>query len=209
MGKNTKYKKQFNSIKTQMGEKTELDECLKLCNFLQSKPEAEAFLYPVDWKALNLPDYPQIIKQPMDLGTIESNLKRGVYKEVQEFSRDMRLVWKNAKTYNHEGSGIYVVAHQLENLFEKRFENVKKSPSSRRQSTQKEREMFTTLVKQLTAEQLGSVVELIERHCPNALNEGGQDDLEIEVYDIDGETMEKLNILVKKSVEENAETVKD
>lgn len=25
----------------------------------------------VDWKGLNLPDYPEIIKHPMDLGTIQ------------------------------------------------------------------------------------------------------------------------------------------
>ncbi|MES1921007.1 hypothetical protein MHBO_002612 [Bonamia ostreae] len=193
-----------------MGEKpSEMEECLKLCNLLQSKPEAEAFLSPVDWKALNLPDYPQIIKQPMDLGTIEKNLKQNVYKDSHEFSKDMRLIWKNAKTYNQEGSGIYVVAHQLEGLFEKRFANIHKSATKKRESTQKEREIFTTLVKQLTAEQLGLVVEMIELKCPQALSEGGQDDLEIEVYDIDGESMEKLNDLVKKCVEENAQTVKE
>lgn len=31
---------------------------------------ADAFLQPVDWKALGLEDYPIVIKQPMDLGTI-------------------------------------------------------------------------------------------------------------------------------------------
>ena len=29
------------------------------------------FLEPVDWKAWNLPDYPLIIKRPMDLGQIK------------------------------------------------------------------------------------------------------------------------------------------
>jgi hypothetical protein len=33
--------------------------------------KAEAFNEPVDWKALNLPSYPQIIKNPMDLGTVK------------------------------------------------------------------------------------------------------------------------------------------
>jgi len=29
----------------------------------------------VDWKAWNLPDYPIIVKRPMDLGTVKKNLK--------------------------------------------------------------------------------------------------------------------------------------
>jgi hypothetical protein len=27
-------------------------------------------LQPVDWEALGIPDYPEIVKQPMDLGTV-------------------------------------------------------------------------------------------------------------------------------------------
>jgi hypothetical protein len=30
----------------------------------------EAFRTPVDWKKLNLPRYPDLIKNPMDLGTV-------------------------------------------------------------------------------------------------------------------------------------------
>jgi hypothetical protein len=30
----------------------------------------EVFRVPVDWKKLNLPRYPDLIKNPMDLGTI-------------------------------------------------------------------------------------------------------------------------------------------
>jgi bromodomain-containing factor 1 len=34
---------------------------------------------PVDWKAWNLPDYPIIVKRPMDLGTIRKKLKKSAY----------------------------------------------------------------------------------------------------------------------------------
>lgn len=36
---------------------------------------AEAFLEPVDWKNWGLPDYPEIIKTPMDLSLVETKLK--------------------------------------------------------------------------------------------------------------------------------------
>ena len=32
-------------------------------------PEAKSFSEPVDWKALGLPSYPLVVKEPMDLGT--------------------------------------------------------------------------------------------------------------------------------------------
>jgi hypothetical protein len=37
---------------------------------LMSQPNANIFDKPVDPVALNIPDYPTIIKNPMDLGTI-------------------------------------------------------------------------------------------------------------------------------------------
>jgi len=36
--------------------------------------------YLVDWKALGLVDYPDIIKRPMDLGTIKKKLENGIKK---------------------------------------------------------------------------------------------------------------------------------
>jgi len=169
-------------------------------NFLQNRPDAEAFLQPVDWKGLNLPDYPQIIKDPMDLGTIENNINRGVYKNAHEYARDVRLVWSNAKLYNQEGSGIYVVAVALEKMFEQRFAKIKKAEVNQTKSTAEDRLKFTELVKQLTSDQLGVVVEMIEKQCPAALNEGDQDDLEIEVYQIDGNTLKELISFANTSI---------
>ena len=40
-----------------------------LC-LLLSRNELEAFLQPVPWREWNLEDYPKIIHQPMDLGTV-------------------------------------------------------------------------------------------------------------------------------------------
>lgn len=61
---------------------------------------AEPFLYPVDPIALNIPDYLDIIKEPMDLSTIEKNFKNNVYREGKEFRNDMRKIFENSLTYN-------------------------------------------------------------------------------------------------------------
>lgn len=44
---------------------------LLLFELPQTHTFEDAFLEPVDWKALGLTDYPIVIKQPMDLGTIK------------------------------------------------------------------------------------------------------------------------------------------
>ena len=48
----------------------ELQECNEILKALEAKDNVEAFMEPVDWKALQLPDYPEVVKFPMDLGTI-------------------------------------------------------------------------------------------------------------------------------------------
>ena len=110
----------------------ELQECLKLLGELMGHEDAEAFLAPVDWESLKLPDYPVIIKKPMDLGTIKSNIESGKYDDAYDFAEDVRLVWKNAKLYNTPGSPIYVNAESLSQQFERKFPKIKKQFSAKR-----------------------------------------------------------------------------
>lgn len=44
---------------------------IKIFNVFETDPQAYAFLEPVDYIGLNLLDYPDIIKNPMDLGTVK------------------------------------------------------------------------------------------------------------------------------------------
>ena len=73
---------------------------------LEKDPNAEAFLQPVDWKALGILDYPSVIKSPMDLSTLKKNLLKGKYQELDAFLADMTLIWTNCRTYNRADSYI-------------------------------------------------------------------------------------------------------
>jgi len=95
--------------------------CQSLLKKLMSIPSAGAFLMPVDWKALKLPTYPKLIKNPMDLGTVQQKLESGRYATVNDFAADVRLVWTNAKTFNLEDSDIYQIAAMLSDEFEGKF----------------------------------------------------------------------------------------
>ena len=46
-----------------------------LLNKIEKEPTSGAFIDPVDWKAMNLLDYPKIVTRPMELSTIRNNLK--------------------------------------------------------------------------------------------------------------------------------------
>jgi len=186
-------------------------QCETLMKEMEELPEAEPFLAPVDWKALNLPDYPKVIKKPMDLGTIAEKLESGGYSNVAAFGSDIRLVWQNAMKFNQPGSGIYVAADNLSKVFEKKFSKITKKPppppvgadKKRKRSDAKsnsksgpvyaEKLRFSQVVNKLSTQQLGKVVEMIHNRCPSALNDEDETYLEIEVDQIDKATLAALN----------------
>jgi hypothetical protein len=57
-------------------------------------------MYPFYHSALGLTDYAVIIKNPMDLGTVQEKLSGGEYRFVEEALDDLQLIWDNCKTYN-------------------------------------------------------------------------------------------------------------
>ena len=91
----------------------------KLRNILQKlckHRHAYFFMEPVDPIALNIPTYFEIIKNPMDFGTITSKLQN--YMTIEEFEKDCRLVFSNCKTFNNPETLVYQVATELDKLFE-------------------------------------------------------------------------------------------
>lgn len=55
-------------------------------------------------------DYLLVILHPMDLSTIRQNLLSGQYDCPSSFLSDIRLVFKNAKTYNRRGSAVRLLS---------------------------------------------------------------------------------------------------
>jgi len=102
--------------------------CLSVLRAMQRNPDANPFLMPVDWKALKLPTYPKIVKNPMDLGTVEQKLQANRYAAVADFAADVRLIWTNAQAFNLEGSDIYELAASLSDDFESKMAQVPTGP---------------------------------------------------------------------------------
>eukprot|EP00474_Spongospora_subterranea_P010086 CRZ10544.1 hypothetical protein [Spongospora subterranea] len=74
-------------------------------NMLSKSKEAWPFQKPVQvWEA---PGYFDIIKDPMDLQTMETNLDKGLYTTKERFMEDVEKIITNCKVYN-EPETIYV-----------------------------------------------------------------------------------------------------
>jgi hypothetical protein len=97
----------------------------KIVTSILAQPDAAPFAEPVDWRGLELYDYPQIIKRMMDLGTIKRRLERGQYGTAHQVAEDVRLVWRNCMTYNSEGSDFWLLAKAYARRWEDRYRKVR------------------------------------------------------------------------------------
>jgi hypothetical protein len=61
-------------------------------------------LEPVDAELYNLPDYSDVIKNPMDFGLIKQKLNNNHYFSMQSFVDDVLLVFDNCDLYNGKSS---------------------------------------------------------------------------------------------------------
>ena len=75
------------------------------------------FHFPVNTIKLNLPDYFEIIKKPMDMATIRKRLDNNYYWEAQEAIQDFNQMFTNCYIYNKPGEDIVIMAKSLEKYF--------------------------------------------------------------------------------------------
>ena len=72
----------------------------------QNHKWAGPFLQPVDPVAMNIPDYLEIIKEPMDFSTIQKNIEERAIVTRDDFAAAVRLVFDNAFKYNKPGDDV-------------------------------------------------------------------------------------------------------
>lgn len=65
---------------------------LRELNHKRNQAIAWPFLKPVDYVALNIPEYPNVITHPMDLSTIREKLDTEQYETADQFESDVRLM---------------------------------------------------------------------------------------------------------------------
>lgn len=91
--------------------------CSQILKELFAKKHASygwPFYKPVDADGLGLTDYHQIIKTPMDLGTVKSKLENREYKKTEDFAADVRLIFTNCYKYNPPDHEVVAMAKKLQ-----------------------------------------------------------------------------------------------
>ena len=105
--------------------KDQIQAAATFVDTLSADPNAHNFLQPVDWKELQLDDYPLIVKNPCDLSTVKSRVLRGDYSSFDEFIGDLQLIWDNCKLYNIQGSPIYRICERMERSYNRELNKFK------------------------------------------------------------------------------------
>jgi hypothetical protein len=110
--------------------KPQLQQCFKILQDIKKDQWSWPFAEPVDIVALNIPDYYNVIKFPMDLKTIEKKLFSNKYEKVEDFATDMRRIWSNCYTYNAPTTDISLMAKKLDNVFEEKIKKLLETTES-------------------------------------------------------------------------------
>lgn len=132
------------------------------------------FMTPVDVQGLGLHDYHDVIKKPMDFGTIRRQMdaKDGTgYKNVRDICEDVMLVFKNAMTYNDDQSDVHVMAKTLLQKFEEKWNTLlpkvleEETRRKQEEADANSREMVDLRLSGETAhEKLGSELDELNEH---------------------------------------------
>lgn len=79
---------------------------------IKKKDDYAFFLQPVDISQVQ--GYMDVVKRPMDFGTMTTKVEKGRYRSLEEFADDVRLVTTNAKMFNPPGTIYHTEAERIE-----------------------------------------------------------------------------------------------
>merc|ERR1711935_782783 len=99
-------------------------KCLPIVQQLIDDPYGWVFRDAVDPVVFGLPDYFEVVKNPMHLLLVKKKLENAVYTDMASFERDVKLVFENAILYNGEESDVGTLAKTMKGVFETEYKKV-------------------------------------------------------------------------------------
>ncbi|KAJ0247731.1 Uncharacterized protein HA466_0161510 [Hirschfeldia incana] len=105
---------------------------------LQKKDTYGVYSDPVDPE--ELPDYHEIITNPMDFSTLRKKLDAGAYASLEQFEGDVFLICSNAMEYNSSDTVYYRQARAIQELAKKDFENLRRDSDDEEPQSQQEQQ---------------------------------------------------------------------
>jgi hypothetical protein len=95
------------------------DSCNIILEKLINHPLAYPFCLPLNNETLGelYDQYHSIIKHPIELTVVKEKLLNQEYNNINEFNRDILLIFSNCRDFNVRGSELHESANQLEDYF--------------------------------------------------------------------------------------------
>lgn len=94
----------------------------RIVSQLMRMHSAKIFNEPVDPEKLGVSDYFEVVKTPVDFGTIKQRLNTHHYHLAQEFVDDMLLVFDNCLLYNGDASATGRTCKKVRDEFKRLYE---------------------------------------------------------------------------------------
>jgi len=179
---------------------SELDQCMGVLDDLKNDKNSGFFQMPVDPVQLEVPDYFEIIKKPMDLQTVEKNLRGNRYANAHEFFDDLLLIFKNAVDYNDDPNNIvHQAALNLRRKMETRLSRLRTSlvdrtrPKDQTGKVKSEtRQKIWEIIQQVrSAQETHEIFLFFYEKCPNAFELGGDGNYQIRLDRISEESAQE------------------
>ena len=98
------------------------NQLLHLLNDMQNNNNAWPFLQPVNRDEVH--DYYDVIKEPMDLATMEEKHEKDLYPNPDDFVKDAKLIFDNCRRYNNETTPYAKAANRLEKFMWSKIKEV-------------------------------------------------------------------------------------
>ncbi|KAG1398708.1 hypothetical protein G6F60_008201 [Rhizopus arrhizus] len=201
---------------SQKKETHSMRSCFQILRHLQTQKHLSfPFLSPVDPVALNIPDYPSIVKHPIDLSTIETKLNQNAYDSPHAFAADIKLMFNNCYLYNSPELPIYDVAKELEAIFDRQWQIKSNPPASvprpmksskrpaagrkmkskkkkkRESLSYEEKKELSERINRLTGDRLNEVIQIIQSSLPDL--DKGETEIVLDIDALDINTLRQLN----------------
>lgn len=112
--KREKLKRELVKVKSQC---MEMELCplvsflRRLLDLIRARDTGEIFIEPVD--QTEVPDYSEVVKNPMDLSTMRTKIDTFQYNSLQEFESDFYLMINNCLAYNSKDTVFYRAALKM------------------------------------------------------------------------------------------------
>ena len=97
---------------------------LKILSNLKRQKDSLPFLHPVDPIALNIPNYPDTVKNPMDLSTLEAKEKNHEYPSIDAFIVDFEQIIRNTELFNGTDHSVTQSGYKMKSAFLRQMEKL-------------------------------------------------------------------------------------